>query len=524
MTRNRLFAISFLAVLAAGSALRIPRLDLRPMHGDEAVHAVKFGELLERGRYRYDPEEYHGPTLYYSTLPVAWLTGTRRFEGLTETMLRIVPVLFGIATIGLLWFVRDGLGRGAALAAAALAAVSPALVFYSRYYIQESLLVFFTFLAIVAGWRFVRGGRAAWAVLAGIALGMMHATKETSILVFAGLAFGGVAVRILARRDRDARGTRSELSRAGLLAGAAAAVSVSVLLYSAFFREPSGPLDAVRSLRSYAERAVGDGLHDHPPGYYLGLLLHVHYAPGPRWSEALLVGLGGLGAAAALAGRGPARADRGLARFLAFSTLFLVIVYSVLPYKTPWNLLGFVHGLTLLGGMGLAVLVGLLRRPVLRTALLVAFGVGVLNLAAQAHRASFRFPADPRNPWVYAHPTNDAVRMANRVVDLASVHPQGREMRVHVISPDYWPLPWYFRSLRRVGYWDVPPRLPDAAVIVVHRDLAAEVDRRVDREYVRSYHGLRPDVTLVLYVERGLWERYVDVKGLAGKGVRSRSR
>ena len=56
--------------LAAGLALRLARLDVRPMHHDEANQAVKFGALLEHGEYRYDAYDHHGPTLYFLTLPV----------------------------------------------------------------------------------------------------------------------------------------------------------------------------------------------------------------------------------------------------------------------------------------------------------------------------------------------------------------------------------------------------------------------------------------------------------------------
>ena len=45
------------------------------MHHDEANQAIKFGDLLERGEYRYDSRDHHGPTLYYLTLPFAWLGG-----------------------------------------------------------------------------------------------------------------------------------------------------------------------------------------------------------------------------------------------------------------------------------------------------------------------------------------------------------------------------------------------------------------------------------------------------------------
>ncbi|NQT01065.1 MAG: TIGR03663 family protein, partial [Planctomycetes bacterium] len=57
--------VLILAATIVALALRLPRLRQRPMHGDEAVHADKFGELLEDGVYTYDPYEYHGPTLNY---------------------------------------------------------------------------------------------------------------------------------------------------------------------------------------------------------------------------------------------------------------------------------------------------------------------------------------------------------------------------------------------------------------------------------------------------------------------------
>ena len=66
MTRGWLGALVAIA-LAAGLALRLARLDVRPMHHDEANQAVKFGALLERGEYRYDAHDHHGPTLYYLT-------------------------------------------------------------------------------------------------------------------------------------------------------------------------------------------------------------------------------------------------------------------------------------------------------------------------------------------------------------------------------------------------------------------------------------------------------------------------
>ena len=58
-----------LALACGALAVRLPRLDLRPMHCDEANQAMRAGLLLETGRYHYDPQEHHGPSLYFAALP-----------------------------------------------------------------------------------------------------------------------------------------------------------------------------------------------------------------------------------------------------------------------------------------------------------------------------------------------------------------------------------------------------------------------------------------------------------------------
>src|SRR4029077_15661621 len=97
MTRDRLlFAAAMLAILAIATAMRVPRLDLRPMHADEANQAVKTGQLYETGKYDYDTTDHHGPSLYWLTLPSLALSGAKDLADSREVEYRIVPVLFGI--------------------------------------------------------------------------------------------------------------------------------------------------------------------------------------------------------------------------------------------------------------------------------------------------------------------------------------------------------------------------------------------------------------------------------------------
>ena len=181
MTRAGVGAI-VAAALAAALALRLARLDVRPMHHDEANQAVKFGALLERGEYRYDAHDHHGPTLYYLSLPAAWLRRQFTLASLDEHTLRGVTAMFGTATILLLPLLSDGNGRTAVAAAATLMALSPAMVFYSRMFIQESLFACFVLAFVIAIGRVTLGGGLAWTGLAGAAAGLAVAVWVAGVV------------------------------------------------------------------------------------------------------------------------------------------------------------------------------------------------------------------------------------------------------------------------------------------------------------------------------------------------------
>src|SRR5258708_8202326 len=192
MNRHTKLMAAMILIMAAAAFLRLPSLGNRPFHSDEAVHAFKFRELWENGVYRYDPNEFHGPTLYCAALPTVTLSGRHTFTETRESDYRLAIAIFGIALIPLIALLRDGLGGRATVFAALLTAISPAFVFYSRYYIQEVLLVFFTLGMIACGWRYRQSGKVMWLAAAGASAGLMIATKETAVLAFvaAGIALG----------------------------------------------------------------------------------------------------------------------------------------------------------------------------------------------------------------------------------------------------------------------------------------------------------------------------------------------
>jgi uncharacterized protein (TIGR03663 family) len=517
MTRAGAAACVVLALLA-GLALRLARLDVRPMHHDEANQAVKFGALLERGEYRYDAHDHHGPTLYFLTLPSAWLSGQSTLASIDERTIRVVPVLFGAATILLLPLLAPAIGREAVAAAAVLLAVSPAMVFYSRMYIQESMFACFTLAFTIALGRAATEPGLRWPLLAGLAAGLAVATKETSAIVLpAAIVACGVAIRSVRAGGASVRAGGASVRAGGasalpisdtkvrLLVGLASATLVAALFYSSFLTDPAGILGPFRAAGDYVQRGTAPAAHVQPWHYYLGLLTW-SASGGLVWTESLVLLLALVGAVASWR-------EGFWGRYLVLNTAIVTAIFSAIPYKTPWNLLPFYVLLIVLAGVGVSHLLRVSRLRPVRAAIAVAFLAASAHLAWQAWRASVVYASDPRNPYVYAHTVPDAVRMAARIRALAALHPDGALTRVSVIAPPHeqWPLPWYLRSMPNVGYWTEPtdPNALSAPIVVGAMDRTGTLDAAFGDGYVSEFFGLRPEVLLALYVERDLWDRYL---------------
>ena len=532
-------AVSFVAlilVVAAAAAIRLVRLENRPMHTDEAVHASKFADLLEDRKYVYDPDEFHGPTLNYMTVPVVRMSGGNSLAQTTETHLRLVPAICGILLIAGLWLIRDGIGRGAILCAAVLCAASPSMIFYSRYYIQEMLLVCFTFFAIAALWRSANSGmllRFVWLAVAGACAGLMHATKETCIIALFAMVVAGLGVMLfslLARKECDVdediplpdKPRRKGLSwTLGCVVFVIVAAAVSVTFFSSFYSHWSGPWDSIATYAGYFTRAGGEGSagnHSYPWYNYLRIVGWWRGGQGVVWTEAFVLGLAAVGLIAGLIGRGCGKASVPFVRFLCIYTVVMTVVYSTLSYKTPWCLLGFFHGMLLLAGLGASVLFRIARWTPLKAVVAVVLLVGVGHLGWQGWRGSFPKCADPGNPYVYAHSTHDVPKLANLIRDIAEVHPDKKNTLVQLVCPDNhpWPFPWYLRDFTKLDWYG---RQPNPPIIVQPSDVMPlkllrlpVTYKRVDPDKSRDYWELRPNVRLELRIAPDLWKKYQSAK------------
>ena len=456
------------------------------MHADEAILADKFGTLLSTGTFPYDPHEYHGPVLAWLAWIPAHVAGRTTYASLTETTLRIVPAIAGILLAVSPLLLAPAIGSTAAFASAAIVAVSPALVYYSRDFIPEVPLALWTALFLAALSR--RGVR--WRLAAGAAAGLMVATKETAWLA---LASAAVAYAVAFRSRPSWR-------------GAFAFLSPAALLVSLFLAPPWKWGVLADSAMAYSRKGLGNEWHMHPWYTYFAWIAGWHY----RLSEGPILIL-------ALAGVLVARRSKApFVHFLAVYAIALAAIYSIVPYKTPWCAVSILYSLALLAGIGIAALGS--RRPA--AAILLAVVV-VGSLACQAWIAAVRYASDPRNPWVYAQTGPGVFAIRDRIEEFARAAPENRAVAIDVYSMEnLWPLPWYLRSFSHVR-WFREVAIPGRAspIVLLSPDLEPGLVRKLyegappgERELYLSlfpaYVELRPQVEVRGYVAKSLWDRW----------------
>lgn len=144
--------------------LRFYWLGLKPFHHDEGVNGWFLTNLFRDGVYKYDPANYHGPTLYYISLAFA------EVFGLETVPIRWSVAIWGVLIVVLAFYLRPYIGQIGTLAAAAFLAISPGMVYISRYFIHEIFFVYLALAFVLALLMFMDRERAGQGAVAWMAL------------------------------------------------------------------------------------------------------------------------------------------------------------------------------------------------------------------------------------------------------------------------------------------------------------------------------------------------------------------
>lgn len=456
--RERLpFEGLFLLILLATIILRFYFLDLKLYHHDEAIHAWFSYKLLTEGTYIYDPM-YHGPLRYYVTAGMFALLGDSDLVG------RLVPALLGTLLVPLLYpiYKLGYLDKTQTLVAALFLAVSPNMVYFSRFLRDDPFIIFFTMVLLIALLYYFERHQMRYALLAGAVIGLGVSTMENMPIVV--LIFGAYLlylvwtrkVRLPARWVRD------------LALGALVVFGIMAAFYSSFGAHPE-------MIMTWWLRAIEHWTAMHqmqrlggPPYFYIllfllyevpililavvGVLQFVDIRgiiarrrerrerpadlPGeeaadetagvavppalraPGWRDRLREILSGTGEIQ------PVDRQKEFARFAIFWMLLSIAAYAYIGEKVPWLIL---H--QLLPMIFVAVYAMTTKKAIIAV-------VASIFLIAMTFHVAYT-PADINEPIVQVQNSED-LREVFAKIDAAD--------KVAVATDSYWPLPWYYRG------------------------------------------------------------------------------
>jgi uncharacterized protein (TIGR03663 family) len=211
-TREQLWTASaFGAVLLLGAFLRFWGLGDKPLHWDESLHAYFSLVLLHNNVdnwavcaktaaascYRYDPLT-HGPFQFHAIAFVyqisQWLGAPD--HGVNPTTVRIAAATLGTVIVGLPFLLRFHIGKVAAWLSCLLIAISPSLVYYSRFAREDIYMLCFTFMLVIGVVRYLRSRNPWWLLMAALSLTLSYTTSEATFLTIGvfGSFFGAVIV------------------------------------------------------------------------------------------------------------------------------------------------------------------------------------------------------------------------------------------------------------------------------------------------------------------------------------------
>jgi uncharacterized protein (TIGR03663 family) len=452
----------FFLILISAILLRFWQLDLKLLHHDEAIHSWFSYELLTKGSWMYDPS-YHGPFLYYVT------AGMFAAFGSSDLVARLLPCLFGTLLIPLVYCIYrlDYLTKNQTLLVALFLAISPDMIYFSRFLRHDIFMLFFTFLLLVALLYYFERGQTRFAIIAAISMaGALSCKEEMPVILLIFASFFAIAVwrgsfTLPASWKRD------------LILGIFLVIVIMSVLYTGFGAHPETLIGKGTEITSqegihfemnttgwykaidhwtsmHKQQRLGGPWFFYIPLYLLyelpifflaiigtlqfmlkgidlrlvvmRLKLFLRYRRSPiPVSDLAAVSIRQLREPIA----GPTKSDEFF-RLCIYWMILTMAFYAYVGEKVPWLIIPQLLPMCF-------VAVYQLNWQKVFIALL-----GCLFLLTMAWHVAF-IPADINEPIVQVQNSED-VRTVMQLIDASDY--------VVIASKDYWPLPWYYRGDR----------------------------------------------------------------------------
>jgi uncharacterized protein (TIGR03663 family) len=440
--------VAYAGILIVGFVLRIWDVGARALHHDESLHAYYAWNFFAGHGYSYNPL-MHGP-FKFELVPLFYL-----LFGVSEFSARLLPVLLGTAMLPLPYFLRRYITVPGAIVASACLAISPVMVYFSRFIRDDIFLAFFSLVCFIGIVHYLERPRPVFLYAGAAALAFAITTMEAAyitIFIFGTfLFFEGIREWIGDRTGPVISAIRATSIDTWLTALSIFLVLL-VLMYSTFFTNPGGvwdfkhPLTGPNSVNrtdilgglTYWKAQHGVERGGQPWFYYL-LTLPLYEQIG------LFFGVAGMVYAAF---------RRSLARtFLVWWALLAFGLYSWAGEKMPWLTVHIALPLILLAGYFVGE--GLLTRR--RWAIIIVGSIFALFLMVEVHSTfalSYVDAANPTELLIYVQTSQDVPNVANELHQLSVAKFGSNSMPIGVDNTDVggWPFIWYLRDFPKVTY------------------------------------------------------------------------
>lgn len=442
-TRYTLFILFI--VIATAIFLRCYSITDRPMHSDEGVNFHFVQEMSKNGFYKYSHENYHGPSYFYL------LFGSHSFFGSDEFFHRFPAILSGILLClsPLLFLKLTNLKF--ILPSVILLSLSSSLTFYSRYSIHEMFLVLCTVMLMFTLIIWKERNKANYLLFAGFLTGLLISTKETFIISGFSICLAGLLTyspkEILNASIRDFK---------YLIGSILVCIVFVISFYSGFFLYIEGVNELLKGIPQWIGRGHSDVGHHKPFLYYFNII---------KTTEPIILLI------------------IPILFFYIFKTLFLLfknktfnyfaffqnfydrviitsalvcifsfIIYSSIPYKTPWLVINITAPALICIGFFIAHYAS---QKLLYSIILI-----LITLISLRFNLDYNFekPSIPKifhqslnikgtfsneNPFSYVQTTDGMIELVNDIKNYLDKNPEGL---VLIAARTYWPLPYYLRN------------------------------------------------------------------------------
>ncbi len=471
--------------------LRTVLLDIKPPHFDEGVNGWFADQMRERGFYHYDPTNYHGPLHMYAVFVSQTLFGRHLWA------LRLPAIIASLLGIGMILKFREFFGPAAVRLAALAMAVSPAFVFYGRYSIHESWMVFFAAMflwGILGLWE--KGERRFLFALFIGGTGMIL-TKETYLVHVVSFALAGGVLwlwqKALPSTPAFPR-VRGLWTWRDFSLALALSLFAIIFFYSGNFLDFPGLRGLYQTFATWIHTGVDAAGHEKttyqlPPlnigkinlsnflNYYWVALMFRYEWPAFIGFLACL--------------RYVLPSDARL-RYIAIYASGVLYAYSIISYKTPWCIISILWPFLLLFGAILMEGVKAIEKEKV-AGWILALLIAPLLLASLGKSINLNFYhfTDEKEPYVYVQTYPGIYTFTDPLLTMARKDPGYYHKNGQIILDSYYPLPWMLGDFTNLGYYKDPPGNYDADFLLTLKENASNVEAGLKGNYFRRSLHLR---------------------------------